>query len=50
MKTIKVGFAVMMALLIALPGGAQTLKDMLYDPGVLKPIDSTLKVKVGRRP
>ncbi|MCU0604152.1 MAG: redoxin domain-containing protein [Desulfobacterales bacterium] len=49
MKTIMVGFAVMMALLIAPAwAGAQTLKDMLYDPGVLKPIDSTLKVKVGQ--
>jgi peroxiredoxin (alkyl hydroperoxide reductase subunit C) len=28
--------------------GAQTLKDMVYDPGALKPIDSTLKVKVGQ--
>jgi peroxiredoxin (alkyl hydroperoxide reductase subunit C) len=28
--------------------GAQTLKDMIYDPGVLKPIDSTLKVRVGQ--
>ncbi len=26
---------------------SQTLKDMIYDPGPLKPIDSTLKVKVG---
>lgn len=30
------------------PAGAQTLKDMIYNPGVLKPIDSTLKVKKGQ--
>ncbi|HSV93656.1 MAG TPA: redoxin domain-containing protein, partial [Desulfobacterales bacterium] len=35
-------------LLAAAPAGAQTLKDSIYDPGVLKPIDSTLKVKVGQ--
>jgi peroxiredoxin (alkyl hydroperoxide reductase subunit C) len=28
--------------------GAQTLKDNLYHPGVLKPVDSTLKVKKGQ--
>jgi peroxiredoxin (alkyl hydroperoxide reductase subunit C) len=28
--------------------GAQTLKDSIYNPGVLKPIDSTLKVKKGQ--
>jgi len=27
---------------------AQTLKDSIYDPGPLKPIDSTLKVKTGQ--
>ncbi len=32
----------------AAPSGAQTLKDSIYDPGVLKPIDSTLKVKKGQ--
>ena len=32
----------------AAPVAAQTLKDSMYDPGVLKPIDSTLKVKVGQ--
>jgi peroxiredoxin (alkyl hydroperoxide reductase subunit C) len=26
-----------------------TLKDAIYNPGILKPIDSTLKVKVGQR-
>ena len=26
----------------------QSLKDMIYNPGVLKPVDSTLKVKVGK--
>ena len=35
-------------LLAAAPAGAQTLKDSIYDPGVLKPIDSTLKVKAGQ--
>ena len=30
------------------PGVAeQSLKDMIYNPGILKPVDSTLKVKVG---
>jgi peroxiredoxin (alkyl hydroperoxide reductase subunit C) len=49
MKTIMVGFAVVIALLAApAVAGAQTLKDMIYNPGVLKPIDSTLKVKVGQ--
>ena len=35
-------------LLAAAPAEAQTLKDSIYDPGVLKPIDSTLKVKTGQ--
>ena len=49
MKTILVGFTLALALLAAPAlAGAQTLKDMIYDPGVLKPIDSTLKVKVGQ--
>ena len=30
------------------PCGAQTLKESLYNPGVLKPVDSTLKVKKGQ--
>jgi len=30
------------------PSGAQTLKDSLYNPGELKPIDSTLKVRKGQ--
>jgi peroxiredoxin (alkyl hydroperoxide reductase subunit C) len=43
------GFFVALVLMAAPDrSGAQTLKDMLYDPGVLKPIDSTLKVKVGQ--
>ncbi len=29
------------------PALSQPLKDMIYNPGVLKPVDSTLKVKVG---
>jgi peroxiredoxin len=49
MRSILMGFSVAMALMVAPDWtGAQTLKDMLYDPGVLKPIDSTLKVKVGQ--
>jgi len=34
--------------LAAVPAPAQNLKDSIYDPGPLKPIDSTLKVKVGQ--
>jgi len=30
------------------PSAAQTLKDSLYNPGELKPIDSTLKVRKGQ--
>ena len=49
MRKIKVGWVVAMVLLtIFSSAGAQTLKDMIYNPGVLKPIDSTLKVKVGQ--
>lgn len=41
--------AVVVWVLAVTPGVAQqTLKDMIYNPGVLKPIDSTLKVKVGK--
>jgi peroxiredoxin (alkyl hydroperoxide reductase subunit C) len=49
MRALRDGLVVALALLTA-PAwtGAQTLKDMIYDPGVLKPIDSTLKVKVGQ--
>jgi peroxiredoxin (alkyl hydroperoxide reductase subunit C) len=44
------GFAMAVFLLTAPAlAGAQTLKDMIYNPGVLKPIDSTLKVKVGQK-
>ncbi|MBI5578537.1 MAG: peroxiredoxin [Deltaproteobacteria bacterium] len=50
MQTVVVGFVVAIALLAAPTlAGAQTLKDMNYNPGVLKPIDSTLKVKVGQK-
>jgi peroxiredoxin (alkyl hydroperoxide reductase subunit C) len=43
------GFAMAVFLLTAPAlAGAQTLKDMIYNPGVLKPVDSTLKVKVGK--
>lgn len=49
MRAIKAGLVVALALLTAPAwAGAQTLKDMIYDPGVLKPIDSTLKVRVGQ--
>ena len=40
--------AVVLFLAVA-PGVAQSLKDMIYNPGLLKPIDSTLKVKVGQK-
>ena len=41
--------AVVVWVLTLAPGVAeQSLKDMLYNPGVLKPVDSTLKVKVGK--
>jgi peroxiredoxin (alkyl hydroperoxide reductase subunit C) len=39
---------VILLLAVGLPAGAQSLKDVIYDPGFLKPIDSTLKVKVGQ--
>jgi peroxiredoxin (alkyl hydroperoxide reductase subunit C) len=41
--------AVVVLFLAAAPGVAQSLKDMIYNPGRLKPIDSTLKVKVGQK-
>jgi peroxiredoxin len=48
-KTILAAFGTMMlAGALAAPAGAQTLKEMLYDPGFLKPIDSTLKVEKGQ--
>ena len=40
--------ALFVVMLAGAPAHAQTLKDSIYDPGVLKPIDSTLKVKVGQ--
>jgi peroxiredoxin (alkyl hydroperoxide reductase subunit C) len=49
MKTIVLAFGMAAWLLAAAaPCGAQTLKDSIYNPGVLKPIDSTLKVKSGQ--
>ena len=49
MRSILMGFSVAMALMVAPDWtGAQTLKDMIYNPGILKPVDSTLKVKVGQ--
>jgi peroxiredoxin (alkyl hydroperoxide reductase subunit C) len=41
--------AVVVMFLAVAPGVAQSLKDMIYNPGLLKPIDSTLKVKVGQK-
>ena len=48
MRTSKWVAMLAVLLLTAAPVGAQSLKDSIYDPGVLKPIDSTLKVKVGQ--
>jgi peroxiredoxin (alkyl hydroperoxide reductase subunit C) len=49
MKTIMTVLGIGAFLLAVSPlAGAQTLKDMIYNPGVLKPIDSTLKVKKGQ--
>jgi len=49
MKTIMTVLGIGAFLLaVSPPAGAQTLKDMIYNPGVLKPIDSTLKVKKGQ--
>ena len=49
MKTIVAALgAAVLILSAAVVSGAQTLKDSLYNPGVLKPIDSTLKVKKGQ--
>ena len=49
MRTLRCAALVLAALVLAAaPAGAQTLKDSIYDPGVLKPIDSTLKVKAGQ--
>ena len=49
MKTIMTVLGIGAFLLaVSPPARAQTLKDMIYNPGVLKPIDSTLKVKKGQ--
>jgi peroxiredoxin (alkyl hydroperoxide reductase subunit C) len=48
MRISKWVFLLAALVLAAAPAGAQTLKDSIYDPGVLKPIDSTLKVKAGQ--
>jgi len=49
MKTIMAVGGALLLLVAPIPSGAQqALKDMIYNPGVLKPIDSTLKVKVGQ--
>jgi len=39
---------VVWAMAVAPAVAEQSLKDMIYNPGVLKPVDSTLKVKVGK--
>ena len=39
---------VVWVLAVAPVAAEQSLKDMIYNPGVLKPVDSTLKVKVGK--
>jgi len=50
MKTIMAIVGALLLLVAPVPSGAQqALKDMIYNPGVLKPIDSTLKVKVGQK-
>jgi peroxiredoxin (alkyl hydroperoxide reductase subunit C) len=49
MKTVMMAVSTAAFLLAAsLPCGAQSLKDSIYNPGFLKPIDSTLKVKKGQ--
>jgi peroxiredoxin (alkyl hydroperoxide reductase subunit C) len=47
MRILKWASMVAVVLLAAAPASPQS-GDNLYDPGVLKPIDSTLKVKVGQ--
>ena len=49
MRTLRCAALVLAVLVLAAASApAQTLKDSIYDPGVLKPIDSTLKVKAGQ--
>ena len=49
MKTIMMALGIGVFLLaLSAPAGAQSLKDSIYNPGFLKPIDSTLKVKKGQ--
>ncbi len=49
-KTMPIVIGAFLSLFAFGPSGAQpTLKDMIYNPGALKPIDSTLKVKVGQK-
>jgi peroxiredoxin len=46
-------FLIWVGLLVCLPDQAysqtDTLKDNIYNPGILKPVDSTLKVTVGQK-
>lgn len=46
-KVVSVMAMAVFILWAAAPAFPQPLKDMIYNPGVLKPVDSTLKVKVG---
>lgn len=48
MRTLRCMAVLAILVLAAAPAFSQDLKDSIYDPGPLKPIDSTLKVKVGR--
>lgn len=45
--TVRLAAALLLGLLALSPARAIELKDMVYDPGPLKPVDSTLKVKPG---
>ena len=47
MRTLRCMAVLAILVLAVAPASSQDLKDSLYDPGPLKPIDSTLKVKVG---
>jgi peroxiredoxin len=48
MRTLRCAGLLAVLVLAAASASAQTLKESIYDPGVLKPIDSTLKVKPGQ--
>ncbi len=45
----RIGFALLvLGLTVPSPGECQRLKDLLYDPGTLPPVDSRLKVQPGQ--